>query len=117
MVAIRFFPSVETLVFYNFDYLHVVLLCLYCQDSDGQGCPFCRAEIKGTEQIIVDPFDPHKQPRPRTAAGTGNTAIMLTLNNLSAGDTTAVANGNNAINQQQHCLLDMEEEDEVLAMD
>lgn len=28
------------------------------QDSDGQGCPFCRCEIKGTEPIIVDPFDP-----------------------------------------------------------
>lgn len=28
------------------------------QDSEGQGCPFCRAEIKGTEQVVVDPFDP-----------------------------------------------------------
>lgn len=26
-----------------------------------QGCPFCRAEIKGTEQIIVDAFDPQRQ--------------------------------------------------------
>lgn len=32
----------------------------YFQDSEGQGCPFCRAEIKGTEQIVVDPFDPKK---------------------------------------------------------
>ncbi|XP_066959339.1 E3 ubiquitin-protein ligase CBL-B [Macrobrachium rosenbergii] len=43
------------------------LLCTPCltlwQDSEGQGCPFCRAEIKGTESIIVDPFDPHKQHR------------------------------------------------------
>ena len=33
---------------------------LYFQDSEGSGggCPFCRAEIKGTEQIVVDPFDP-----------------------------------------------------------
>ena len=32
------------------------------QDSEGGGggCPFCRAEIKGTEQIVVDPFDPRK---------------------------------------------------------
>ena len=31
------------------------------QDSEGGGggCPFCRAEIKGTEQIVVDPFSPH----------------------------------------------------------
>ena len=29
------------------------------QDSEGGGgCPFCRAEIKGTEQIVVDPFSP-----------------------------------------------------------
>ena len=35
---------------------------LFCQDSEGGGggCPFCRAEIKGTEQIVVDPFDPRK---------------------------------------------------------
>ncbi|CAG0900096.1 unnamed protein product [Darwinula stevensoni] len=41
------------------------LLCTPCltswQESEGQGCPFCRAEIKGTEGIIVDPFDPHRQ--------------------------------------------------------
>lgn len=41
------------------------LLCTPCLtawqiDSEGQGCPFCRAEIKGTEQIVVDPFDPKK---------------------------------------------------------
>merc|ERR1719193_1172302 len=42
------------------------LLCTPCltawQDSEGGGggCPFCRAEIKGTEQIVVDPFDPTK---------------------------------------------------------
>lgn len=38
------------------------LLCTPClnawQDTEGQGCPFCRAEIKGTEQVVVDPFDP-----------------------------------------------------------
>lgn len=28
------------------------------QDSEGQGCPFCRCEIKGTESVVVDPFDP-----------------------------------------------------------
>ncbi|GLV42273.1 Cbl proto-oncogene [Carabus blaptoides fortunei] len=41
------------------------LLCTPCLtawqiDSEGQGCPFCRAEIKGTEQIVVDPFDPKR---------------------------------------------------------
>lgn len=40
------------------------LMCTSCltawQESEGQGtgCPFCRCEIKGTEQIVVDPFDP-----------------------------------------------------------
>ncbi|XP_059483053.1 E3 ubiquitin-protein ligase CBL-B [Neocloeon triangulifer] len=44
--------------------------CLTCwQDSEGQGCPFCRAEIKGTEQIVVDPFDPKRHNR---ASSTGN---------------------------------------------
>ncbi|XP_037072343.1 E3 ubiquitin-protein ligase CBL-B-B-like [Pollicipes pollicipes] len=44
------------------------LLCTPClsswQDSDGQGCPFCRAEIRGTEQIVVDAFEPGR-PGPR----------------------------------------------------
>ncbi|XP_039869471.1 E3 ubiquitin-protein ligase CBL-like [Simochromis diagramma] len=46
-----------------------LLLCLYLltllclsvcafQESEGQGCPFCRCEIKGTEPIVVDPFHP-----------------------------------------------------------
>ncbi|XP_072514349.1 E3 ubiquitin-protein ligase CBL-B [Salminus brasiliensis] len=41
------------------------LMCTSCltawQESDGQGCPFCRCEIKGTERIIVDPFDPRNE--------------------------------------------------------
>ncbi|XP_075446208.1 E3 ubiquitin-protein ligase CBL-B isoform X2 [Ascaphus truei] len=43
------------------------LMCTFCltswQESDGQGCPFCRCEIKGTEPIIVDPFDPRDEHR------------------------------------------------------
>ncbi|KAK4337418.1 hypothetical protein RND71_043875 [Anisodus tanguticus] len=31
------------------------------KDSEGNGCPFCRAEIKGTEQIVVDPFLPQNR--------------------------------------------------------
>ena len=31
---------------------------LFIQESEGQGCPFCRCEIKGTEPVVVDPFDP-----------------------------------------------------------
>ncbi|KAL4154454.1 hypothetical protein QTP88_000317 [Uroleucon formosanum] len=40
------------------------LLCTPClnswMESDGQGCPYCRAEIKGTEHVVVDPFDPKR---------------------------------------------------------
>lgn len=41
------------------------LLCIQCLtawqiDSNVHGCPFCRAEITGTEQIVVDPFDPRQ---------------------------------------------------------
>ncbi|XP_030372988.1 E3 ubiquitin-protein ligase CBL-B-B [Scaptodrosophila lebanonensis] len=50
------------------------LLCTPCLtswqvDSEGQGCPFCRAEIKGTEQIVVDAFDPRKQHNRNTTNG------------------------------------------------
>uniref|UniRef100_A0A8C4N2E5 E3 ubiquitin-protein ligase CBL n=1 Tax=Eptatretus burgeri TaxID=7764 RepID=A0A8C4N2E5_EPTBU len=43
------------------------LMCTACltawQESDGLGCPFCRCEIKGTEPIVVDPFDPRGEGR------------------------------------------------------
>ena len=38
--------------------INYICMCVGHQDSDGQGCPFCRTEIKGTEQVVVDPFDP-----------------------------------------------------------
>ena len=42
------------------------------QDSEGGGggCPFCRAEIKGTEQVLVDPFSPDNQVVRRSTAPT-----------------------------------------------
>jgi len=46
-----------------------LLECYVFQESDGLGCPFCRAEIKGTESIVVDPFDPRRQHK---AGSTGN---------------------------------------------
>ncbi|KAG1659206.1 E3 ubiquitin-protein ligase CBL [Nymphon striatum] len=42
-------------------------LALFEADSEGQGCPFCRTEIKGTEQVVVDPFDPTGQTFKRTS--------------------------------------------------
>ena len=40
------------------DTAKLIYLVFLFQDSDGQGCPFCRCEIKGTEQVVVDPFHP-----------------------------------------------------------
>ncbi|XP_058877424.1 E3 ubiquitin-protein ligase CBL-like [Acipenser ruthenus] len=41
------------------------LLCNHCLhawlESDSQTCPFCRCEVKGTEPIVVDPFNPPKE--------------------------------------------------------
>ena len=31
---------------------------------DGGSCPFCRTEIKGTEQVKIYPFDPSADPKP-----------------------------------------------------
>lgn len=64
------------------------LLCTPCltawQDSEGQGCPFCRAEIKGTELIVVDPFDP--QPRPAASAFKENKNIDNSTNDANLVD-------------------------------
>lgn len=37
---------------------NLFLSARFDQESEGQGCPFCRCEIKGTEPIVVDPFHP-----------------------------------------------------------
>lgn len=54
------------------------LMCTSCltawQESEGQGCPFCRCEIKGTEPIVVDPFDPKD---PNSAASYGGCRGMF----------------------------------------
>ncbi|XP_047486211.1 E3 ubiquitin-protein ligase CBL-like [Penaeus chinensis] len=71
------------------------LLCTPClmlwQDSEGQGCPFCRAEIKGTETIIVDPFDPHKQHRTQS---------------LSSGQLIYMEEEDEAAQKDQHPPMD-----------
>lgn len=48
------------------------------QDSEGQGCPFCRAEIKGTEQIVVDPFDPRRTHKPGAVSASASNASTPT---------------------------------------
>lgn len=58
------------------------LLCSSCltawMESGGQGCPFCRAEIKSTEQIVVDPFDPKEVKSAST-----NSVVMPVFNNVN----------------------------------
>ena len=45
----------------------------FLQDSDGAGgCPFCRAEIKGTESIVVDPFSPDHAVNRTADSSVGN---------------------------------------------
>ena len=38
------------------------LMCNQCLDqwqvTGGEGCPFCRSEIKDVEHVVVDPFEP-----------------------------------------------------------
>ena len=64
-----------------------------CSEGGGGGCPFCRAEIKGTEQIVVDPFDPKKHTTLSSVTGvkTLNTNGVTTLNhshnNGGSGET------------------------------
>lgn len=61
--------------------IHTCINTLYLiglQDSEGQGCPFCRAEIKGTEQIVVDPFDPRRTHRPGAHSASASNASTPT---------------------------------------
>ncbi|XP_045781191.1 E3 ubiquitin-protein ligase CBL-B-B isoform X1 [Maniola jurtina] len=58
------------------------LLCTPCLtawqiDSEGQGCPFCRAEIKGTEQVVVDAFVPPRPPNTTSDVKIANTKTAV----------------------------------------
>lgn len=58
------------------------LLCTPCltswqESGDGQGCPFCRAEIKGTESVVVDPFDADVTGRYRERPAESNTGVLI----------------------------------------
>ncbi|XP_011341942.1 E3 ubiquitin-protein ligase CBL-B isoform X1 [Ooceraea biroi] len=76
------------------------LLCTPCLtawqvDSEGQGCPFCRAEIKGTEQIVVDPFDPRRTHRPGAHSASASNASTPTRDlDPDTEDIMEMYNGN-----------------------
>ncbi|XP_011252837.1 E3 ubiquitin-protein ligase CBL-B isoform X3 [Camponotus floridanus] len=76
------------------------LLCTPCLtawqvDSEGQGCPFCRAEIKGTEQIVVDPFDPRRTHRPGAHSASASNASTPTRDlDPDTEDIMELCNGN-----------------------
>ncbi len=56
------------------------------QESEGQGCPFCRAEIKGTELVVVDPFEPSKNNiRSVLNSANNNSALNIAIGNESIG--------------------------------
>lgn len=89
------------------------LLCTPCltawQDSEGQGCPFCRAEIKGTEQIVVDPFDPRRTHRPGAHSASASNASTPTRDlDPDTEDIMELCNGNCGL----ICHDDSDEEDD-----
>jgi len=61
--------------------MEIIFFCFQDSEGGGGGCPFCRAEIKGTEQIVVDPFDPKRHitvhHQANTNPGTLNRAGQL----------------------------------------
>lgn len=73
------------------------LLCTPCLtawqiDSEGQGCPFCRAEIKGTEQVVVDAFVPPRPPNTNSEKNT-KTAVKHVSSNSSGSSGSSGCNG------------------------
>ena len=70
---------------------HLNILMLQDSEGGGGGCPFCRAEIKGTEQIVVDPFDPKKH----------TTLSSVTGAKIANGLSSSVAN-NHQNNHHHH---------------
>uniref|UniRef100_H3CT48 E3 ubiquitin-protein ligase CBL n=1 Tax=Tetraodon nigroviridis TaxID=99883 RepID=H3CT48_TETNG len=80
------------------------LMCTLCltawQESDGQGCPFCRCEIKGTEPIIVDPFDPRNEGA-KCFFLDQHSCPMLELDDDEDRDDCLVMNG--LANMRKHC--------------
>jgi len=83
------------------------LLCTPCltlwQDSEERrGCPFCRAEIKGTEQVVVDPFSPlggqlqQQQQQMQQHPHSSSTTSRTSDNNGSSSVSAAAGGHSNA---------------------
>ncbi|XP_045457349.1 E3 ubiquitin-protein ligase CBL-B-B [Melitaea cinxia] len=79
------------------------LLCTPCLtawqiDSEGQGCPFCRAEIKGTEQVVVDAFVPPRPPNTTNDVKMVNTktAVKPVSSNSSGSSGSSGCNGSSS---------------------
>ncbi|XP_041985874.1 E3 ubiquitin-protein ligase CBL-B-B isoform X2 [Aricia agestis] len=74
------------------------LLCTPCLtawqiDSEGQGCPFCRAEIKGTEQVVVDAFVPPRPHNTEVKVTNTKTAVKAVSSNSSGSSGSSGCNG------------------------
>jgi len=82
------------------------LLCTPCltlwQDSEERrGCPFCRAEIKGTEQVVVGPFSPDGvRSASGGAVGGGGGGGRSGSSLQDAVDSSAAASGGEGQEQQ-----------------
>ncbi|RVE40408.1 hypothetical protein evm_014942, partial [Chilo suppressalis] len=63
------------------------------RDSEGQGCPFCRAEIKGTEQVVVDAFVPPRPPNSDHKNSNTKTAVKPVSSNSSGSSGSSGCNG------------------------
>lgn len=77
------------------------LLCTPCLtawqiDSEGQGCPFCRAEIKGTEQVVVDAFVPPRPPNTTSEAKNPKPTVKAVSSNSSGSSGSSGCNGSSS---------------------
>ncbi|XP_076549076.1 E3 ubiquitin-protein ligase CBL isoform X1 [Osmia lignaria lignaria] len=106
------------------------LLCTPCltawQDSEGQGCPFCRAEIKGTEQIVIDPFDPRRTHRPGTQSTSASNASTPTrdldpdteeIMDLCNGHSGLICDDSDEEEEEEEEDEEDEEEEEVVVVE
>ncbi|CAH8663522.1 unnamed protein product [Heterobilharzia americana] len=92
------------------------LICKHClrncqSTGNGRTCPFCRLEIKGIEDIIVDPYKPVSSPTNCVFQSTGSIAFChrepllheLTNTNIDAL-SCSVSNLCNKLNLTSNCV-------------
>lgn len=75
------------------------LMCNQCLihwvESGGKGCPFCRSEIRSTENVVIDPYKPIEEGRERSAAVSAST-LAVCQPHLSGGRHATVGSASPA---------------------